>query len=357
MSERFQQQRELTPEERRARIKAIKERAARRAQTQNVLSGEASAEQSGPQMSRRQLLKILAGGSAVAVVASAVGIDALIDAKKADEKEAIKLQVLKEERAKAFGKTVEEMEADYVFYPEIGNYLEKDSIVAKAVEGYSESEREVVVLKLNGEYVKDKDGNDVRMTKALGKKFEAAFKKMQEDDEKLTFQFNSSFRDNNEQAGLHKNKVTDKKVGQRTLAAKPGTSMHETGLAVDIQNWTAVQTYLAEQGVFGGMYTNRTTSLERTAFAFIKKDKIPFRVIDPVHFSIGEFKDVLNPGETTQEKALRSKEIAKRMIGYLVFVALYDQKNVLDEAKRMKPALKELKKTMGNSGLMQPMKH
>lgn len=86
-------------------------------------------------------------------------------------------------------------------------------------------------------------------------------------------QVNSSLRTFEKQTEIYNAAMERKRLGYKTgiVAALPGTSRHERGLAVDVQNWEEAGIYLREQGL-----DNR-----------IKNDE--------VHFQLEEIKSASTP--------------------------------------------------------------
>lgn len=142
------------------------------------------------------------------------------------------------------------------------------------------------------------------------------------------------------------------------MAAPPGTSFHENGLAVDVQNWEKAEPFLAAEGIVGGLTNDRN------------------------HFSMGE----MNPGvfadTSTQiiptlkllSRATDKKEIDKnvkalvaggdkrQLQDYATRIALEDlpaeaqnreilRSNLVEVGQTLKNYLEEFKQAGGNTGI------
>jgi len=140
-----------------------------------------------------------------------------------------------------------------------GNYL--------APKAYSKTLHESLVpLKIGGRYLKDLKGRVVYLRRSIRDKFleadAAMFKKKQKHVE-VTY----GFRSNALQADLYR------KLNGHAVVAQPGASFHETGMALDVNNWHEAQSFMIDAGFVGGC-----RGLEE----------------DMVHYSVGELTKASN---------------------------------------------------------------
>jgi hypothetical protein len=143
--------------------------------------------------------------------------------------------------------------------PKSGNYL------APKVASRTPDEPLVPVL-IDGKYVKDLRGRTVFLRQSIRDKLLAAdaalFAKTREH-----LVINYGFRSNALQHELYQ------KLHGKGAVAPAGASFHETGMALDINNWRSAQRYLIEAGFVGGCY-----GIEE----------------DLVHYSVGELTKASN---------------------------------------------------------------
>ncbi len=105
----------------------------------------------------------------------------------------------------------------------------------------------LVPIPIDGKYAKDLRGHTVFLRQTIRDKLLAAdgamFKKKGQH-----LKINYGFRQNELQYELYKELNGHGKVAQ------PGMSFHETGMAIDLQNWRDAQRYMIEAGFVGGCY-------------------------------------------------------------------------------------------------------
>ena len=134
-----------------------------------------------------------------------------------------------------------------------GNYL-SPKVFAKTVK------ETLVPVLINGNYVKDLKGKPIFLRESIRDKLLKADAAMFE-QKKKHLAINYGFRSNALQRELY-----DKLHGKGAVAP-PGGSFHETGMALDLNNWHDAQRFMIEGGFVGGCY-----GIEE----------------DLVHYSIGE---------------------------------------------------------------------
>ncbi|MEP7303987.1 MAG: M15 family metallopeptidase [Acidobacteriota bacterium] len=134
-----------------------------------------------------------------------------------------------------------------------GNYL-SPKVLARTLD------QNLVPVQIDGKYVKDLKGQTIFLRQSIRDKVlladAAMFAKKQQH-----IVINYGFRSNALQRDLFK------KLSGVGRVAPPGGSFHETGMAMDIQNWRDAQKFMIEAGFVGGCY-----GIEE----------------DLVHYSIGE---------------------------------------------------------------------
>lgn len=137
-------------------------------------------------------------------------------------------------------------------------------------------------LQIDGRYVRDVRGQPIFLRQSLRDKLELAdlemFKKKH-----AHIQIVYGFRPNYVQVDLFN------KLNGHGKVAPAGMSYHETGMAVDLQNWRDAQGFMIEAGFVGGCY-----GMEE----------------DMVHYSVGELTKASFPEEF---KRCTLKEIPKDM--------------------------------------------
>ena len=137
--------------------------------------------------------------------------------------------------------------------PKSGNYL-SPKVFAKTLD------QPLVPVLINGRYVKDLKGQTVFLRASIRDKLlEADAAMFAKRHEHLVV--NYGFRSNALQRDLFQ------KLNGVGRVAPPGGSFHETGMALDLQNWRDAQRFMIEAGFVGGCY-----GIEE----------------DLVHYSIGE---------------------------------------------------------------------
>jgi hypothetical protein len=137
--------------------------------------------------------------------------------------------------------------------PKSGNYL-SPKVLSKTLD------QNLVPILIDGKYVKDLKGQTIFLRESIRDKLlladAAMFAKKQQH-----IVVNYGFRSNALQRELFQ------KLNGAGKVAPPGGSFHETGMALDLQNWRDAQRYMIEAGFVGGCY-----GIEE----------------DLVHYSIGE---------------------------------------------------------------------
>jgi hypothetical protein len=143
--------------------------------------------------------------------------------------------------------------------PKSGNYL-SPKVLARTLD------QSLVPILIDGKYVKDLKGQTIFLRQSIRDKLLLAdasmFAKKQQH-----IVVNYGFRSNALQRDLFK------KLQGVGRVAPPGGSFHETGMALDVQNWRDAQKFMIEAGFVGGCY-----GIEE----------------DLVHYSIGEITKASN---------------------------------------------------------------
>jgi hypothetical protein len=143
--------------------------------------------------------------------------------------------------------------------PKSGNYL-SPKVFSKTLD------QPLVPILINGRYLKDLKGQTIFLRESIRDKLlqadAAMFAKRQEH-----LVVNYGFRSNALQRELFQ------KLNGVGKVAPPGGSFHETGMALDLQNWRDAQKFMIEAGFVGGCY-----GIEE----------------DLVHYSIGEITKASN---------------------------------------------------------------
>lgn len=124
--------------------------------------------------------------------------------------------------------------------PKSGNYL-SPKVLARTLD------QNMVPVLIDGKYVKDLKGQTIFLRQSIRDKLlladAAMFAKKQQH-----IVVNYGFRSNALQRDLFK------KLSGVGKVAPPGGSFHETGMALDVQNWRDAQKFMIEAGFVGGCY-------------------------------------------------------------------------------------------------------
>jgi len=160
--------------------------------------------------------------------------------------------------------------------PKSGNYL-SPKVLARTLD------QNMVPVLIDGKYVKDLKGQTIFLRQSIRDKLlladQAMFAKKQQH-----IVVNYGFRSNALQRELFK------KLNGVGRVAPPGGSFHETGMALDLQNWRDAQKFMIEAGFVGGCY-----GIEE----------------DLVHYSIGE---VTKASNMSAFKRCTLKEIPQNIL-------------------------------------------
>jgi len=160
--------------------------------------------------------------------------------------------------------------------PKSGNYL-SPKVLARTLD------QTMVPVLIDGKYVKDLKGQTIFLRQSIRDKLlladQAMFAKKQQH-----IVVNYGFRSNALQRELFK------KLNGVGRVAPPGGSFHETGMALDLQNWRDAQKFMIEAGFVGGCY-----GIEE----------------DLVHYSIGE---VTKASNMSAFKRCTLKEIPQNIL-------------------------------------------
>jgi len=105
----------------------------------------------------------------------------------------------------------------------------------------------LVPILINGRYAKDLRGHTVYLRQTIHDTLLTADTAMFK-AKGQHLQVNYGFRSNELQAELFQ------QISGHGKVAQPGMSFHETGMAIDLQNWREAQRYMIEAGFVGGCY-------------------------------------------------------------------------------------------------------
>ena len=124
--------------------------------------------------------------------------------------------------------------------PKSGNYL-SPKVLAKTLD------EELVPIFINAVYMKDLKGQTIFLRRSIRDRLYDADKAMYE-KKKQHVLVNYGFRSNTLQRELFQ------KLNGVGKVAPAGGSFHETGMALDLQNWRDAQRFMIEAGFVGGCY-------------------------------------------------------------------------------------------------------
>jgi hypothetical protein len=141
----------------------------------------------------------------------------------------------------------------------------------------------LVPVQIDGKYARDLRGNPIFLRESIRNKLIAADAAMFA-AKKQHIKVNYGFRANVLQAELFK------QLSGKGAVAPAGSSFHETGMALDIQNWHEAQRFMIEAGFVGGCYgieedyvhysiNELTKSSDATAFRRCTLKEIPEHIL------------------------------------------------------------------------------